>query len=299
MFGSAVWSRLVVVGVLAVIATPALAQKGGGKGGGKGAGGVKVGANGLSTQQIQQQIQNIVKQIQQGEKPLKEANDRMGEERRTFQKAELDHKTNVRDLNQAKKQAEEEGKHSPELKAAQKKMSELQDQVAAARKKVIESLIQDKEEYRSAVKAHQAAVDEQKSQSGPDVPVETRRNHAKKVSDLDLRRKTIEDVALANTSEGKELSAKLKEATAEVAAASKKKHDQIENDPKIASAKIGFQRTRDELKRAKTSLEQAEGEYGRVQSQLRSLDNQRANLQSQQQLLEKMQNTKGNKNAKR
>ena len=104
MFGSAVWSRLVVVGVLAVIATPALAQKGGGKG----AGGVKVGANGLSTQQIQQQIQNIVKQIQQGEKPLKEANDRMGEERRTFQKAELDHKTNVRDLNQAKKQAEEE-----------------------------------------------------------------------------------------------------------------------------------------------------------------------------------------------
>lgn len=295
MFGSAVWWRLVATGVLAVMATPVLAQKGGGKG----TGGVKVGANGLTTQQIQQQIQNIVKQMQQGEKPLKEANDKMVEERRSFQKAELEHKQNVKDLNQAKKFAEEEGKHSPELKAAQKKMGELQDQVTVVRKKVIESLTQDKEEYRAAAKAHQAAVDEQKAQSGPDVPVETRRNHAKKVADLDLRRKTIEDVAMANNSEGKELTAKFKEATAEVAAASKKKHDQIENDPKIASAKIGFQRTRDELKKAKTSLEQAEGEYSRVQSQLRALNNQRANLQSQQQLLEKMQNTKGNKNAKR
>jgi len=92
---------------------------------------------------------------------------------------------------------------------------------------------------------------------------------------------------MADNSEAKELRAKLKEATADVAAASKKKHDLIENDPKTASAKVGFQRTRDALKKAKADLDEAEGNFGRIQSQLQTLRNQQANLQSQQQMMQK------------
>ncbi len=291
MFGSTFSQRLIIGVVLLVNATPLLAQ-----GRGRTNGTVKIGANGLNTQQIQQQLQNIATQMKQAEKPLKEANDKIAEERRSFQKAELEHKQNIRDLSQAKKLAEEDSKNLPELKAAQKKMAEVNDQLSSVRKKVIESLTKDKEEYRTAVKSHEAAVEEQKAQSGADVAIETRKNLAKKVSDLSLRRKAIEDVAMADHSEAKELTSKLKEATAEVAAASKKKHDLIENDPKTASAKVGFQRTRDALKKAKADLDQAENEHGRIQSQLQTLHNQQANLQSQQQLMQKMQGNKGNNN---
>ena len=291
MFGSTFSQRLIIGVVLLVNATQLLAQ-----GRGRTNGTVKIGANGLNTQQIQQQLQNIATQMKQAEKPLKEANDKIAEERRSFQKAELEHKQNIRDLSQAKKLAEEDSKNLPELKAAHKKMAEANDQLSSVRKKVIESLTKDKEEYRAAVKSHEAAVEEQKAQSGTDVAIETRKNLAKKVSDLSLRRKAIEDVAMADHSEAKELTSKLKEATAEVAAASKKKHDLIENDPKTASAKVGFQRTRDALKKAKADLDQAENEHGRIQSQLQTLHNQQANLQSQQQLMQKMQGNKGNNN---
>ncbi|MCX7418447.1 MAG: hypothetical protein NT013_02775 [Planctomycetia bacterium] len=294
MFGSTFSQRLIIVAVLIANAAPLLAQ-----GRGRTNGTVKIGANGLNTQQIQQQLQNIATQLKHAEKPLKEVNDKIAEERRSFQKAELEHKQNIRDLSQAKKLAEEDSKNLPELKAAQKKMTEANDQLSSVRKKVIESLTKDKEEYRTAVKSHEEAVEEQKAQSGVDIAIETRKNLAKKVSDLSLRRKAIEDVAMADNSEAKELTSKLKEATAEVAAASKKKHDLIENDPKTASAKVGFQRTRDALKKAKADLDQAENEHGRIQSQLQALHNQQANLQSQQQLMQKMQGNKGNYNGKR
>ena len=291
MFGSTFSQRLIIVAVLIANAAPLLAQ-----GRGRTNGTVKIGANGLNTQQIQQQLQNIATQLKQAEKPLKEVNDKIAEERRSFQKAELEHKQNIRDLSQAKKLAEEDSKNLPELKAAQKKMTEANDQLSSVRKKVIESLIKDKEEYRTAVKSHEEAVEEQKAQSGVDIAIETRKNLAKKVSDFSLRRKAIEDVAMADNSEAKELTSKLKEATAEVAAASKKKHDLIENDPKTASAKVGFQRTRDARKKAKADLDQAENEHGRIQSHLQTLHNQQANLQSQQQLMQKMQGNKGGNN---
>lgn len=294
MFGSSFSQRLLILALLVANTTPLLAQ-----GRGRTNTTVKVGANGLVPQQIQQQLQNITNQMKQAEKPLKEANDKVVEERRTFQKAELDHKQNMRDLSQAKKLAEEDAKNLPELKEAQKKMNDLNEQLAAVRKKVIESLSKDKEEYRTATKAHEEALEEQKAQSGADVPMETRKTIAKKVSDLSLRRRAIEDATMADNSEAKELTTKLKEATADVAAASKKKHDLIENDTKTASAKVGFQRTRDALKKAKADLDEAEGNFGRIQSQLQTLRNQQANLQSQQQMMQKMQGNKGYQNGKR
>ena len=294
MFGSLSSQRLFVFAILIANTTPLLAQ-----GRGRTNTTVKIGANGLNPQQIQQQLQNLTNQMKQAEKPLKEANDKVAEERRTYQKAELEHKQNQRDLSQAKKLAEEEAKNLPELKEAQKKMNELNEQLAAVRKKVIESLTRDKEEYRSATKAHEEALEEQKAKSGAEVSMETRKAIAKKVSDLSLRRRAIEDVAMADNSEAKELTAKLKEATADVAAASKKKHDLIENDPKTASAKVGFQRTRDALKKAKAALDEAEGNVGRIQSQLQTLRNQQANLQSQQQTMQQMQGNKGNQKGKR
>jgi len=157
MFGSSFSQRLFVFAILVANTTPLLAQARG-----RINTTVKIGANGLTPQQIQQQLQNISNQMKQAEKPLKEANDKVAEERRTFQKAELDHKQNMRDLSQAKKLAEEDAKNLPELKEAQKKMNELNEQLAAVRKKVIEPLAKDKEEYRAATKAHEEALEEQK-----------------------------------------------------------------------------------------------------------------------------------------
>jgi chromosome segregation ATPase len=255
---------------------------------------VKVGAGGLSTQQIQTQITNISSQISQAEKPLKAANDKLASEQQAFHKVELEHKQSMKDVSQAKKFAEEQAKNLPELKAAQKKAEEIHDQLAEVRKRVIESLLKDKEEYRAAVKAHDDAIAEQKSRSNPDTPEETRKELSKKMSDLARNRKTIEDVAMADDSEAKQLTLQNKEALAEVAAASKKKHDLIENDPKTASAKIGLQRANEELKKAKASLDQASAEQGRIMSQLQALNRQRANLQSEQQMMQKMQSSKGN-----
>jgi len=289
MFASMFWKRVVVIGLVAVSASPAMAQRRG-----RTNTTVKVGAGGLSTQQIQTQITNISSQISQAEKPLKAANDKLASEQQAFHKVELEHKQSMKDVSQAKKFAEERAKNLPELKAAQKKAEEIHDQLAEVRKRVIESLLKDKEEYRAAVKAHDDAIAEQKSRSNPDTPEETRKELSKKVSDLARNRKTIEDVAMADDSEAKQLTLQNKEALAEVAAASKKKHDLIENDPKTASAKIGLQRANEELKKAKASLDQASAEQGRIMSQLQALNRQRANLQSEQQMMQKMQSSKGN-----
>ncbi len=285
---------MVVIGLVAVTASPAIAQSRRGQTNTA----IKVGAGGLTAQQIQTQITNINNQISQAEKPLKATNEKLGKEQQAFHKADLDHKQSAKDVGQARKFAEENAKNMPELKTAQKKAEEIHDQLSVVRKKVIESLLNDKEEYRAAVKAHDDAVADQKAQTKSDSTEETRKEWLKKVSDLAHNRKTIEDVTMADHSEAKQLTSEYKEAMAEVAALSKKKHDQIENDPKTASAKIGLQRTHEELKKAKASLGQATAEHGRIVSQLQTLNNQRANLQSEQQLMQRMQSTKGNTTGK-
>ena len=94
-------------------------------------------------------------------------------------------------------------------------------------------------------------------------------------------KKLIEDVAMADNSEAKELTQQIKEATAELGAASKKKTEAIETDAKLSSAKTAFLRTRDELKKAKTDLDQADGEANRIRSAMLALVNQRASIQNQ------------------
>ena len=289
MFGSTFWKQLVLIGLVAVAVSPAMAQSRG-----RTNTAVKVGAGGMTAQQIQTQITNISTQIKQAEKPLKDANDKLSKEQQAFHKVELDHKQSMKDVAQAKKFAEEQAKNMPELKAAQKKADEIHDELTAVRKKVVESLLKDKGEYRAAVKAHEDAVAEQKTLTKADTPEETRKELIKKVSDLARNSRTMEDIAMADHSDAKQLLSQSKAALAEVAALSKKKHDQIENDPKTASAKIGFQRTHEEFKKAKASLDQVANEHGRILSQLQALNNQRASLQTQQQQMQSMQGSRGN-----
>ena len=288
MFGSTFWKQLVLIGLVAVAVSPAMAQSRG-----RTNTAVKVGAGGMTAQQIQTQITNISTQIKQAEKPLKDANDKLSKEQQAFHKVELDHKQSMKDVAQAKKFAEEQAKNMPELKAAQKKADEIHDELTAVRKKVVESLLKDKGEYRAAVKAHEDAVAEQKTLTKADTPEETRKELIKKVSDLARNSRTMEDIAMADHSDAKQLMSQSKAALAEVAALSKKKHDQIENDPKAASAKIGFQRTHEEFKKAKASLDQVAAEHGRVMSQLQALNNQRASLLTQQQQTQNMQGPRG------
>lgn len=294
MFGLMFWKRTVVIGLVALASIPAMAQSRRGRVNTA----IKVGAGGLTVQQIQTQITNLNNQMTQAEKPLKEANEKLAKEQQAFHSAELNHRQSIKEVGQAKKFAEEQAKNMPGLLAAQKKAEEIHDQLAAVRKKVIESLLKNNEEYRAAVKAHDGAVAEQKAQTSADIPEETRKELIKKVSDLHHNVKTLEDVAMADHSEAKQLTLESKEAFAEVAALSKKKHDQIENDPKTASAKVGFQRTHEELKKAKASLDQATAEHGRITSNLQALNNQRANLQAEQQLMQRMQSTRGNTNGR-
>lgn len=294
MFGAVSWKQLVVIGLVAVTASPAIAQSRRGRTNTA----VKVGAGGLTAQQVQTQITNISNQITQAEKPLKATNEKLVSEQQAFHKVDLEHKQSIREVGQAKKFAEEQAKNMPELKAAQKKAEEIHEQLAAVRKKVIESLLKDNEEYRAAVKAHDEAVAEQKAQTKSDTPEETRKELIKKATDLARNGKTIEDVAMADNSEAKQLTLESKAAIAVVATLSKKKHDQIENDPKTVSAKIGLQRTHEELKKAKASVDQVTAEHSRIVSQLQALNNQRANLQSEQQLMQRMQSTRGNTTGK-
>lgn len=291
-----------MVAALLVLANvvPTMAQGRGGRGGGQG--GVQIGAgNGQQNQQaMQQAIQQIGQRLQEGEQVLGEASERAAEFRQVWQKADTDHKQNLRELAQAKKFAEEEAKNLPELKAAKDKLESLRGELAEIRKKVIETLVSENEDYQKASKAYEAAVAEQKANTGAGVSPETRREFAKKVSEADKAKKTFEDVAMANNSEAKELVKQIKEATAELGAASKKKAEAIETDPKLSSAKTAFMRTRDELKKAKSDLDQADGETNRIRSAMQALINQRAAIQNQINLQQRMQQGgQGNQNGNR
>ena len=290
MWTSKFLKSVVTALLLAVSVSPAMAQGKGRSGGGR-SGGTQIGAGGgqQNQQAMQQQITQIGQQLQQGETALREASEKATEARGEWQKVDAVHKQNMRELALAKKAAEEEAKNSPELKAAKDKLESLRGQLADVRKKVIETLKKDNEGYQQAVKVHDEAVAEQKANSGPNVSADTRRAMAKKVADADKSLKTSEDVVMADHTEAKELHQQIKDATAELGAASKKKTEAIESDPKLSSAKVAFQRTRDDLKKATADRDQADGEANRIRGAMTALSNQRAAIQSQIQNQQRMQ----------
>jgi chromosome segregation ATPase len=299
MCNSTILKSVVTASLLAWMVSPALAQ-GRGRGGGR-TGGVQIGVGGgqQNQQAMQQQITQIGQQLQQGETALREATEKATEARTEWQKVDALHKQNLRELAQAKKGAEEEAKNSPDLKAAKEKLENLRGQLGEVRKKVIETLKKENEGYQQAVKVHEQVLAEQKANSGPNVSSDTRRALAKKVSDADKNLKATEDVVMADNTEAKELQQQIKEATAELGAASKRKTEAIESDPKLSSAKVAFQRTRDDLKKATTDRDQADGEANRIRSAMQALSNQRASLQNQIQAQQRMQqggNGYGNQN---
>ncbi len=278
---------VLALAVIVVSSSPLLAQ---GRGRGGGQGGAQYGAGGQAgAQQMQQQITAIGQQLTEGGRLLEEASEKAAEVRGEYQKIETEHKQNLKELSMAKKAAEEEAKNSPEMKAAREKVDGLRKELAEVRKGVIEKLKEDNEEYRTEVKSHEEALAEQKANSGPGTSSETRRALSKKVAEADKRVRSVEDVVMTNNSEAKELNAKIKEANLEVGAASKAKAAAIENDQRLSSAKVGFQRTRDALKEAKGNLDRAEGDAGRIRSAMLALVNQRNALQAQQQLQQRMQ----------
>lgn len=293
--GTSKLTKLTVVLLCLLSVTSAMAQgrgRGGARGGG---GGVQIGAGGQQNQQaMQQQIQQIGQQLQQGQQSLTDASERATETRQVWQKADTDHKQNLRELAQAKKFAEEEAKNLPELKAAKDKLESLRGELADVRKKVIETLLKENEEYQKVSKIHEAAVAEQKANTGAGVAPETRKELSKKVADADKNKRTIEDVAMANDTDAKELTRQVKEATAELGMASKRKTEAIESDPKLSSAKVAFLRTRDELKKAKADLDQADGEANRIRSAMQALVNQRNAIQNQINLQQRMQQSGNN-----
>ncbi|TXT36801.1 MAG: actin B [Planctomycetota bacterium] len=293
--GTSKFAKLAVVILCLMSVTPAMAQ---GRGRGSSRGGVQIGAGGgqQNQQAMQQQIQQIGQQLQQGQQVLTDASEKATEVRQVWQKADADHKQNLRELAQAKKSAEEDAKNSPELKAAKDKLETLRGELADVRKKVIETLLKDNEEYQKASKVYEAAVAEQKANMGAGVSPETRRELTKKVADADKSKRTIEDVAMANDSDAKELTKQIKEATAELGMASKRKTESIESDPKLSSAKVAFLRTRDELKKAKSDLDQADGEANRIRSAMQALVNQRNAIQNQINLQQRMQQGGNNGN---
>ena len=273
------FSVLVFV-LLLMCATPTMAQN---RGRGNTRGSTQGGAGGgqQNQQAMQQQIQQIGQRLQEGERALTDAGQKSTEFHQVWQKADTEHKQNLRELAQAKKSAEEEAKNLPELKSAKEKLESLRGGLADVRKKVIETLAKENEDYQKAVKVHEDAVAQQKANSGVGVSPETRKELAKKTFEADKAKKTIEDVAMADHSDAKELNKQIKEATMELGAASKKKTEAIETDAKLGSAKIAFLRTRDELKKAKSDLDQADGEANRIRSAMQGLVNQRASIQSQ------------------
>ncbi len=288
MWTSNLWKLVVAVLLVQLNVEPTMAQGGGG--GGR-SGGVQIGAGGSpqNQQAMQQAIQQIGQRLQEGSKVLEEASEKATEVRQVWQKVDADHKQNLRELAKAKKEAEEEAKNSPELKAAKEKLEGLRGELAEIRKKVIETLATENESYQTACKVYEAAVAQRKADSGVAVSSETRKDLAKKVSEADKGKKIIEDVAMADNTEAKELVKQIKEATAEFGVASKKKTESIETDPNLSSAKTAFQRTREELKKAKADLDQADGEANRIRSAMRTLANQRASIQNQIDLQQRSQ----------
>lgn len=296
MWTSGLWKLTAAVLLVLVNVAPTMAQGRGGRSGGNG-------QQQQNQQAMQQAIQQIGQRLQEGGRVLEEASERATEVRQVWQKVDGEHKQNLRELAQAKKFAEEEAKNLPELKSAKEKLEGLRGELAEIRKKVIATLSSENEDYQKAAKVHEAAVAEQKANTGASVSSETRKELAKKVSEADKSKKTIEDVAMADNSEAKELVKQIKEATAELGAASKKKTESIESDPKLSSAKTAFLRTLAELKKAKADLDQADGEANRIRSAMQALVNQRASIQSQIDLQQRMQpggqgNQNGNRNGR-
>ena len=287
---SSSWKAVLLTALLVVLSvSPAMAQSRGRSGGRTG--GVQIGAgSGQQNQQaMQQQLQRIGQQLQEGDRALKTASEKADDVRKEWQKVDGEHKKNLHELAQAKKIAEEDAKNSPELKGAKDKLEAVRGQLTDLRKTVITTLKKENEDYQNAVKDHDEAVAEQKANSGVDVPADTRRAFVKKTADTEKALRTIEDVVIADNTEAKALNQQIKEATAELGAAAKKKNEAIETDPKLSSAKVGFQRTRDELKKAKADLDQADGEASRIRSAMQTLSNQRASIQSQQQAQQRTQ----------
>jgi chromosome segregation ATPase len=271
--------------LLVLSVSPAMAQGRGRSGGAQ----INPGGHQHDQQAMQQQITQIGQQLQQGETALRGASERAMEVRGEWQKVDAAHKQNLRELAQAKKDAEEAAKNLPEMKAAKDKLESLRGQLADVRKKVIETLKKDNEAYRQAVKVHDDVVAEQKANSGPNVSADTRRALAKKVAEADKSLRSSEDVVMADNSEAKELQQQIKDVTAELGAASKMKTEAIKTDPKLSSAKVAFQRTRDDLKKATADRDQADGEVNRIRGAMQALSNQRAAIQNQILLQQRMQ----------
>ncbi len=279
--------------VLIAATQPVLAQ-----GNGKGQQAVKYGAGGVNPQQMQQSIQRINQQLQQGGKELKVAGEKANEASAEWQKVELEHKKNGREISQAKKMAEAEAKSDPQLKAARAKTDELRQRLADIRKTVAARLAKDNEEYQTAMKAHFEALEEQKANSKSEP--EIRKALSQNVNEMGRKMQLIEEVAMVDNSDAKRVNAELKQALAEMAVIVRKNNEAIETDQRLSSAKVAFQRTRDELKAATAKRDQAVVAANRIQSVMQAMIRERSGYEAQQQLMQRsqaaQQGQNGNKN---
>lgn len=255
---------------------------------------VKVGAGMPSAAQLQSSIQQIDTQLQARQKAYDEAKKKLDQAQQVHHQASLIHKQQLQDLSQAKKFAATNAKSDPAWTAARDNVAALQKEMTDLRKQVVDSL-KDREDYRQAVQLHDSALAEKQSNGGSTASEEARKAAAVKVSETAKALRTIEDVAMADRTDFKELSRKLKEAEAEVAKAAKKAHETEENDPKVSSAKIGFQRTNAALKEADQQLAQAQNAANGIQQNMQALNRQKSDLNSQAQAISRLTSgTKGN-----
>ena len=278
------WCAVVAALTLTLSAGSAEAQK---KTRGKRGNQVKVGAGMPSAEQIHKSIEQIDKDIQSQQKSLAEANKSLEKAQQEHRSAEQQHRSQQRELSQAKKFAAMTAKSDPKWQAAREQLAEVQKEMAELRKQIVES-IRDKEDYHRAAQLHEAALAEQRSSRSAEVSEETRKALAVKVSATAQAIRTIEEVALANHSEAKDLARRLKEVETDVAHAAKKAHTIEEHDSKVASAKIGFTRTNGVLKEATQRLDAAQSHAGGIQSGIQALQKQKSGLASQEQTLKQM-----------
>ena len=290
------WRAVIVTLTLALLASSAEAQKkGGGKNGTKGAG-VKVGAGLPTPEQIHTRVEQIDKAIQDRQKSLDEARKKLDKVQQEHHTAELQHQQQLRDLSQAKKFASLNAKQDPAWSAAKNQAVELQKELAEVRKKVVES-IREREDYRRAVQVHEELLAQQRSSRSSETNDDDRKRLVQKVSESAQAIRTIEDVVLADHSGAKELARKLKEAEAEVAKAAKRAHDIEDNDPKVASAKVGFVRTNAALKEVQQRLSESQNAAAGIQSSIQALGQQKAGLAAQEQMMKKLAASSGGNKA--
>lgn len=289
------WRVMLLTLVLALSVGSAEAQKKGNtKGGTKGAG-VKVGAGMPSPEQIHKGVEQIEKEIQERQKSFAEAKKNFDKVQQEHHVVELQHQQQLRDLSQAKKFASMNAKQDPAWNSARARAVDLQKQVADLRKQVAESL-KEREDYRRAIQIHEEAIAKQQSSRSSEVTDEMRKQLAQQVSESSQAIRAIEDVALADRSDAKELARKLKAAEADVGQAAKKAHDQENNDPKVASAKVGFVRTSAALKEAEQKLAEAHRAAAGIQSSIQALAQQKSGLVNQEQMLKKLTASGGGTN---